>query len=68
MPPDDNKTYIKKDLKPKKIPMQPRVVLRKDYASEAPAPKGQKIYRPVVVEIQLVANCIRPKHGLATRR
>jgi hypothetical protein len=39
------KAYIKRDLKPKKIPMQPGVVLSKDYAPETPDPKEQKVYR-----------------------
>jgi hypothetical protein len=41
---EENKAYIKRDLKPKKIPMQPGVVLTEDDAPETPDPKEQKIY------------------------
>ncbi len=53
------KANIKRDLKPKKIPMQPGVVLTKDDAPETPDPKEQKIYRSFVAKIQFVANWVR---------
>ncbi len=36
---EEYKAYIKRDLKPKKIPMQPGVVLTKDDAPNNPDPK-----------------------------
>ncbi len=39
---EDYKAYIKRDLKPKKIPMQPGVVLTKDYAPEPQLQKNRK--------------------------
>ncbi len=53
------KAYIKRDLKPKQMPMQPRVVLTKDDAPETPDPKEQKIDRSFVAQIQFVANWVR---------
>ncbi len=41
---EDDKAYVKRHLKPKKIPMQPGVVLTKDNAPQTPDPKEQKIY------------------------
>jgi hypothetical protein len=37
---EEYKAYIKRDLKPKKIPMQPGVVLTKDDAPENPRSKS----------------------------
>jgi hypothetical protein len=56
---EEYKAYIKRDLKPKKIPMQPGVVLTKDDMPETPDPKEQKIYRSFVAKLQFVANWIR---------
>jgi hypothetical protein len=56
---EDYKAYIKRDLKPKQIPMQPGVVLTKDYAQETPDPKEQKIYRAIFAKLQFVANWVR---------
>ncbi len=53
------KAYIERDLKHKKIPMQPGVVLTKDDAPETPDPKEQKIYRSFVAKIQFVAKWVR---------
>jgi hypothetical protein len=41
---EDYKAYIKLDSKPKRMPMQPEVVLIKDNAPETPDPKEQKIH------------------------
>jgi hypothetical protein len=54
----DYKAYIKRDLKLKKTPMQPGVVLTKDDAPETPDPKEQKIYPSFVAKIQFVANWV----------
>jgi hypothetical protein len=56
---EEYKAYIKRDLKPKKIPMQPGVVLTKDDAPKIPDPKEQKIYRSFVAKTQFVANWVR---------
>ncbi len=45
------KAYIKRDLKPKKIPMQPGVVLTKDYTPDTPDPKDQKLYLSFVAKL-----------------
>jgi hypothetical protein len=52
---EDYKTYIKRDLKPKKTPMQPWVVLTKDHAPETPDPKEQKIYQSFVAKDTICA-------------
>jgi hypothetical protein len=49
---EDYKAYIKRDLKSKKTPMQPGVVLTKDYAPEIPDPKEQNVYRSFLAKIQ----------------
>ncbi len=56
---EDYKAYIKRDLKPKKIPVQPGLVLTKGYAPDTPDPKEQKMYQSFVAIIQFVANWIR---------
>ncbi len=56
---EDYKSYVKRDLKPKKIPMQPVVVLTKDNAPETPDPKVQKIYQSSVAKLKFVANWVR---------
>jgi hypothetical protein len=53
---EEYKAYIKRDLKPNKIP---GVVLTKDDAPETPDLKEQKIYRSFVEKIQFVANWVR---------
>jgi hypothetical protein len=56
---EEYKAYIKRDLKPKKIPMQHGAVLTKDDAPETPDPKEQNKYRSFVAKIQFVANWVR---------
>ena len=56
---EEYKAYIKRDLKPKKIPMQHGAVLTKDDAPETPDPKKQTRYRSFVAKIQFVANWVR---------
>ena len=63
---EEYKAYIKRDLKPKKIPMQPGVVLTNDDAPETPDPKEQKIYISFVAKIQFVANWVRYDVSFAT--
>ncbi len=56
---EECKAYIKRDLKLKKIPMQPEVVSTKDDAPKNPDPKEQKVYRSCGAKIQLVRNWVR---------
>jgi hypothetical protein len=63
---EDYKAYINRDLKPKKIPMQPGVVLTKDDAPESQDEKKQKIDRSFVAKIQLVANWVRYDAGTSS--
>ncbi len=53
---EDYKAYIKRDLKPKKIPMQLGVVSSKDNALETPNPKVEKVYQSSGAKIHFVAN------------
>jgi hypothetical protein len=50
--------YIKKDVKPKKVPMQPGVLLTND-CLEIPDPLEQRIYRSFLAKAQFVAQWIR---------
>ncbi len=59
---------MKRNLRPKKIPMQPGVVLTKDDAPETPDPKEQKIYRSFVAKIQFLANWVRYEVSFAASR
>jgi hypothetical protein len=54
---EDYKAYIKRDLKPKKIPMQPGV--NKGLCARNPRSKEQKIYRSFVAKIQFSADWVR---------
>ena len=55
---DEYKNHIKRDLKPKKTPKQPGVVLTKDDCPETPHPKEQKFYRSMSAKVQFVAHWI----------
>ncbi len=65
---EEYKAYIKRDLKPKKIPMQHGVVLTKDDAPETPDSKEQKTYQSFVAKIQFVANWVRYDVSFAASR
>ena len=53
--------YHRKFLKPKKVPMQPGLVLQvdKEDCPEAPDPVKQKFYRMMVAKIQFLAHWVR---------
>ena len=56
---DEYKNHIKWDLKPKKIPMQPGVIMTKDDCQETPDPKELKFYRSMRAKVHFVAHWIR---------
>ena len=45
-------TVIKAMLKPKNIPMQPRVMLESEYCPETPDQRKQRVYRSFVAKLQ----------------
>ena len=55
----DYTQYIKRELKLKKVPMQPGVILTKDDCPETPDPREQKAYRSFIAKIQFAAHWIR---------
>jgi hypothetical protein len=56
---EEYKAYIKRDLKPKKIPMQPGVMLTKDNAPQTPDPKNRKCIYHLLQKYNFVANWVR---------
>ncbi len=59
-PLEEYREYHSKFLKPKKIRMQPRLVLDKEDCPEAPDPVKQKFYHMIVLaKIQFLAHWIR---------
>jgi hypothetical protein len=65
---NDYKAVIKKDLKPKQVPMQPGVILTNDDYPETPDPREQpeKLYRSCLAKIQFAAQWIRYAVSFAT--
>ena len=63
---NDCKAVIKKDLKPKQVPMQPGVILTNDNCPETPDPREQKLYRSCLAKIQFAAQWIRYDASFAT--
>ena len=65
---NDYKAVIKKDLKPKQVPMQPGVILTNDDCPETPDPREQpeKLYRSCLAKIQFAAQWIRYAVSFAT--
>ena len=53
------KDYIKKSLRPKRVPISPGVFLRPEDCPEVPDPLKQKYYRSFVANLQFVASWIR---------
>ena len=51
--------YIKKALRPKKVPISPGVAFKPEDASELPDPLKQKYYRSFVAKLQFAATWIR---------
>jgi hypothetical protein len=56
---DDYKKHFKKLLKPKKVPMQPGVVLDNQDCPEEPDPRLQKIYRSFAAKLQFASSWVR---------
>ncbi len=53
------KAYIKKALRPKKVPMSPGLVLNNEHCPITPDPRKQKYYRSFIVKLQFAASWIR---------
>lgn len=62
----DYQSYFKTFLKPKKVPMQPGVVLDGSDCPEMPDPRLQKIYRSIVAKLQFASTWIRCDTAFAT--
>jgi hypothetical protein len=56
---DEYKMAVSKFLKPKKVPMQPGVMLEQEDCPETPDPVKQKVYRSFVAKLQFAAPWIR---------
>jgi hypothetical protein len=56
---NEYKTYIKKSLRPKRVPFSPGVVLRPEDSPPIPDPSKQKFYRSFVAKLQFAASWIR---------
>ena len=56
---NEYQAYIKKDLKPKKVPMQPGVILTNDDCPEFPDPREQTMYQSFLAKAQFAAQWIR---------
>ena len=63
---DEYKAFIKRDIKPKQVPMQPGVILTNDDCPETPDPREQKMYRSFLAKAQFVAHWIRYDIAFAT--
>jgi hypothetical protein len=55
----DYKEYIKKSLRPKRVPMSPGLVLDNEDCPDLPDPRKQKYYRSFVAKLQFAASWIR---------
>ena len=55
----DYKEYIKKSLRPKRVPMSPVLVLDNEDCPDLPDPRKQKYYRSFVAKLQFAASWIR---------
>ena len=51
--------YIKKSLRPKKVPISPGLVFKAEDIPESPDPRKQKQYRSFVAKLQFAATWIR---------
>ena len=54
----ENQKYVKTALKPKKVPMQPGVMLDSLDCPEVPDPMEQKIYRKITAKLQFVSTWV----------
>ncbi len=55
----DYKEYIKKSLRPKRVPMSPGLVLDNEDCPDLPDQRKQKYYRSFVAKLQFAASWIR---------
>ena len=55
----DYSAYIKKSLRPKKVPISPGVVFKAEDTPEVPNPRKQKQYRSFVAKLQFAATWMR---------
>ena len=55
----DYKEYIKKSLRPKRVPMSPGLVLDNEVCAELPDQRKQKYYRSFTAKLQFAASWIR---------
>ena len=53
------KAYIKKALRPKRVPMTPGIVLTNEDCPILPDPRKQKYYRSFIAKLQFAASWIR---------
>ena len=53
------KTYIKKSLRPKRVPISPGVILRPEDSPTLPDPSKQTFYRSFVAKLQFAVSWIR---------
>ncbi len=51
--------YIRKAIRPKKVPIAPNVVLRPEDTPDLPDPRKQKFYSPFVAKLQFTATWVR---------
>ena len=63
---DDYKAVIKKDLKPKQVPMQPGVILTHDDCPETPDPNELKLYCSCLEKVLFAGQWIRYDVSFAT--
>ena len=54
--------YIKKSLRPKKVPISPGVVFKAEDIPESPDPRKQKQYRSFVAKLQICCNMDPVRH------
>ncbi len=50
--------YIRKALRPEKVPIAPNVILKPDDTPEVPDPSKQKFYRSFVAKLQFAATWV----------
>ena len=56
---DEYKEYIKKALRPKRVPMSPGVVLDNEDCPDVPDPRKQKYYLSFIAKLQFAASWVR---------
>jgi hypothetical protein len=56
---DEYKAYAQKSLRPKRIPIQPGLILTQEDSPIAPEKRKQKFYRSFVAKLQIAASWVR---------